>query len=173
MTSKILSFGAFVTAMLLICACAKQQARVVELKSFPVDNLDGLITLSNVEIDTAISSDGNGSLKISTTEPLTVNLYEVNDTTIENARLVYQAKARCENLAGKAYLEMWCHFPGTGEYFSRSLQSPLSGTMNWTTVETPFFLKSGQKPDLIKLNLVVAGQGDVWIDDIRLLKAPL
>ncbi len=41
------------------------------------------------------------------------------------------------------------------------------------TSTIPFFLQAGQKPDLIRLNLVVAGKGRVWIDDVRLLRQPL
>ena len=63
--------------------------------------------------------------------------------------------------------------PGRGEYFSRDLGSPLTGTVDWSAEETPFFLKKGENPDNIKLNLVVEGKGTVWIDDIRLLRAPL
>ncbi len=40
-------------------------------------------------------------------------------------------------------------------------------------VATPFLLQQGQKPDLIRLNLVVKGKGRVWIDDVRLLRRPL
>jgi hypothetical protein len=47
------------------------------------------------------------------------------------------------------------------------------GTNNWSTIETPFFLKKGEKPDNVKLNLVVNGKGTAWIDDIVLLKGPL
>jgi hypothetical protein len=68
---------------------------------------------------------------------------------------------------------MWCSFPELGEFFSRSLNSPLSGTVDWKTIETPFFLKKGQKPELIKLNVVINGQGILWIDDISLVKCPL
>jgi len=68
---------------------------------------------------------------------------------------------------------MWCHFPGKGEFFSRALQSPLSGSNEWTSQETPFFLKKGENPDNIKINVVVNGKGTVWIDDIHLVKAPL
>jgi hypothetical protein len=35
------------------------------------------------------------------------------------------------------------------------------------------FLKKGQNPDNVKLNLVIDGKGIAWIDDIWLLKAPL
>ncbi len=68
---------------------------------------------------------------------------------------------------------MWCVFAGKGEFFSRSLQSPLAGTNDWTTLETPFFLKKGERPSNVKLNVVINGSGRVWIDDLRLVKGPL
>ena len=156
-----------------MAGCTLHQAQVSELKKFPLDSLDGVITKSGVELDKEISSDGNGSLRISTEEPVVVRLFEVGDLDIENARLIYRARIRTEDVNGQVYLEMWCHLPGIGEAFSRGLQSPLSGTTNWVTEETPFFLKKGEKPDNVKLNLVVNGKGTVWIDDICLLKGPL
>jgi hypothetical protein len=39
--------------------------------------------------------------------------------------------------------------------------------------EIPFYLKKGQRPDLIKLNLAIEGSGKVWIRDVELLKTPL
>jgi hypothetical protein len=107
------------------------------------------------------------------TEPTAVRLFELGDIDVENARLIYQAKVRTEGVEGQVYLEMWCHFPGKGEFFSRGLQTPLTGTTNWTTEETPFFLKKGENPDNVKLNLVINGKGTAWIDDIRVLEAPL
>jgi len=146
---------------------------VTELRRFALDNTEGLITQSGVRIDEQISSDGNGSLRIEAMEPTTIRLFETGDIDIENTRLIYQAKVRTENVEGQVYLEMWCHFPGKGEYFSKGLMNPLSGTNDWTSAETPFFLKKGESPDNVKLNLVVDGKGTVWIDDIRLLKGPL
>jgi hypothetical protein len=87
--------------------------------------------------------------------------------------LIYQAKVRTENVVGKVYLELWCNFPGKGVFFSRGLHTPLTGTTNWTSEETPFLLKKGDNPDNIKLNLVIDGKGTAWIDDIRLIKVPL
>jgi len=145
---------------------------VVELKQFPIDSLEGIITRSNVQLDKEVSSDGNGSLRVTATKPgmLRIRLFEVKDIDIEDTRLTYQARVRTEDIEGLAYLEMWCHFPGMGEYFSRGLETPLAGTTDWTTEETPFFLKKGERPDNIKLNLVVDGKGTAWIDDVRLLK---
>jgi hypothetical protein len=67
---------------------------------------------------------------------------------------------------------MWVRIPGEGEFFSRGLDRPLTGTTSWAAVATPFFLEAGQRPDLIRLNLVVNGKGRAWIDDIRLLRQP-
>lgn len=156
-----------------IACCTKKATQVVELKRYSLDSLEGIITLSGVQIDKEVYSDGNGSLKITATEPTVLRLFETGDIDIENARLIYQARLRTENTEGQVFLEMWCHFPGKGEFFSRGLQSPLTGTTNWTTEEIPFFLKKGENPDNIKLNLVIQGKGIIWIDDIRLLKAPL
>ena len=173
MLTKAWVFCMSVVIIFAIVACAKSPKEVVELKTFPVDSMEGIITQSGDEIDKKVSSDGNGSLKITATEPSVVRLFEVGDIDVENARLIYQAKVRTENVEGKVYLEMWCHFPGKGESFSRGLQTPLTGTTNWTTEETPFFLKKGENPDNVKLNLIIDGKGTAWIDDIRLLRGPL
>lgn len=148
-------------------------AAVTELEAFALDDLRGVITRSGISIDKAISSDGNGSLRIDAEEPATIHLFETGDINIENARLICQAKVRTINVQGQVYLEMWCHFAGKGEFFSKGLMNPLSGTTDWTTLETLFLLKTGENPDNVKLNLVVTGKGTVWIDDIRLLKGEL
>ena len=156
-----------------VAACSESSQEVVELKRFPVDSLDGIITQTGIGFDNEISSDRKGSLRITVAESTVIRLFEISDISLENARLLYQAKVRTKDIQGQVFLEMWCHFPGKGEFFSRSLQSPLSGTTEWTSIETPFFLKKGQKPDLVKLNLVINGNGTAWIDDIHLIKGPL
>jgi hypothetical protein len=145
----------------------------VELKHFPLDNLEGVRAITGVSLDPKISADGKGSLRVETQEPVTVPLFEVTDVGVENATLIYQASLQSENLDGKAFLEMWVRIPGKGEFFSRGLDRPITGTMSWMTVATPFFLQAGQKPDLIRLNLVIQGKGRVWIDDVHLMRGPL
>ncbi len=102
-----------------------------------------------------------------------MRLFETGPLDVDNARLTYQAKLRTEGAEGQVFLEMWCQFPGLGEFFSRGLDSPLTGTTDWTTAETPFFLKAGQTPANVRLNLAITGKGTAWIDDTRLLKGPL
>ncbi len=173
MSVRYLLLFVWVAMVFVVVSCSKPSRQVVELKRFPIDNLEGIITQSGIQIDNAVSSDGNGSLRVTATKPIVVRLFEVGDIDIENARLIYQAKLRTEGVEGQVYLEMWCHFPGKGEFFSRGLQTPLTGTTDWTTEETPFFLKKGENPDNVKLNLVIDGQGTAWIDDIRLVKGLL
>jgi hypothetical protein len=156
---------------------SSEAGAVTTLKIYPMDSMAGLITQADeklaLKIDPQISADGNGSLRIDAAAPATVRLYEAGDLDVENARLIYRAKLRTENVTDKVYLEMWCHFPSSGDFFSRGLAAALSGSNNWVTVETPFFLKAGENPDQITLNLIVEGTGTVWIDDIELIRGPL
>jgi len=161
-------------ALVLAAGCGRKgPPAAVELKRFPLDSMEGVRATTGVEFDPAVSSDGKGSLRIDATQPMTVPLFEVTDLDIEDATLLYQASLRSERLDGRAFLEMWLRFPGKGEFFSRGLDRPLNGTMSRMTSTIPFFLKAGERPDLVRVNLVVEGKGRVWIDDIRLLRAPL
>ena len=145
----------------------------VELKRFPIDSLDGVITRDGVRLDKASTVDGNGSLELKARRATTFRLFETGDLDVEDAVLIYRAQMKTRKVKGDAYLEMWCHFPGGGEYFSRGLQYALSGTNHWIRVETRFLLRKGENPDNVRLNVAITGSGKVWIDDIRLVKAPL
>jgi hypothetical protein len=162
--------------VLTMSACTNSgqaPASPVELKHFPLDSLEGVRATTGVSFDPKISADGKGSLRVDANQQMTVPLFEVTDVSIENATLLYQASLQTQSLDGKAFLEMWVRIRGKGEFFSRGLDRPVTGTMSWMTAVTPFFLQAGQKPDLIRLNLVVQGKGRVWIDDVRLMRQPL
>jgi len=63
--------------------------------------------------------------------------------------------------------------PGKGKFFSKGLDQKLTGTTEWVEVTIPFFLKSGQNPDNVQLNVMIEGTGTVWVDEIKLKSAPL
>ncbi|MCK4357541.1 MAG: hypothetical protein KAW92_02120 [Candidatus Cloacimonetes bacterium] len=154
------------------CRKASKVSEVVfELRHYSINSLEGLITQKDLELDEWVSSDGIASLKISVTRPTRVRLFETGDIDVENACLIYEAKLRTKDFVGQVYLEMLCNFPGKGEFFSRALESSIREDTEWTSQETPFYLKKGENPDNVKLNLVINGKGTVWIDDIRLIKA--
>ena len=155
------------------CSASNKESGAEVIKKYSLDTLDELIVSKNVELDKVATSDGNGSLKITAEKQKVVTLFETGDVDVENARLIYRARLKSNTLAGKAYLEFWCSFSGKGEYFSRGLNSAISGTSDWVELETSFFLKKGENPDNIKLNLVINGKGTVWIDEIELIKSSL
>jgi len=139
-----------------------------ELKYFPVNDLNGVITQTGIQLDKNISDDGNGSIRIESAGPLVIQLYSIDDVSVEGTQVVYEANVKSERLNGQAYLEMWCVVKDKGEYFSKGFDSVISETSDWKTIRTVFNLKKGEMPDQIKLNIVVNGIGTVWIDDIHL-----
>lgn len=157
-------------SMLFIFVSCNFQNKQTELTHFPIHDLNGITTQSGIELDKAVSSDGNGSIRIESIGPVVIQLYNINDIRIEDARLVYESKIKSEGLSGQAYLEMWCVFKDKGEFFSRGFDSVIAGTTDWKTIKTFFLLRKSEMPDQIKLNVVVNGVGKVWIDDIHLSK---
>jgi hypothetical protein len=134
------------------------------IRSFGVS--DPTITQQTIEVD----QDG---WIIESREAQTIRLFEVPDPGAEQCMISYRARMKTDSLNGRAYLEMWCRLPGRGEFFSKGLHQAVKGTTDWASFEIPFYLKKGQKPDLIKLNLVVEGEGQVQLRQIELLKTPL
>jgi len=165
---KILKLS--VLLFILFLSCTKISTEETELRHYPINKIGGIISQTEVEIDNEISSDGDGSLKIVSEAPTVIELYETTNLDVEDATLIYSAKVKTDNMQGQVYLEMWCAFEGKGEYFSRGLDKSIAGTNDWKKLETNFFLNPGENPNNIKLNLVIAGTGTVWIDDIRLVK---
>lgn len=130
-------------------------------------------TAADRPIDADVVEWAGDAWRVVADRAMTVRLYEIADPAVEQCLLAYRARLRSEDLARRGYLEMWCRFPGRGEFFSKGLQQAIGGTTGWASYETPFYLKAGQRPDLIKLNLVVEGPGTVWLTDIELLTTPL
>jgi hypothetical protein len=138
-------------------------------------------TTANPVISKDVAAAGDAWLA-NCTKAQTFRLFEVADPGVEECTVLYRAKLKTEGLTGRAYLEMWCRLPGRGEFFSKGLNQAVTGSNDWASFEIPFFLKKGEKPDLIRLNLVVASTGwlwkkavagKVWIKGVELLKSPL
>jgi len=158
--------------VLMAPACNRDSGEAELLAGFPLDSIEGVITRDGVEFDNAFSADGSGSLKITAEGDRGVQLFETGNLDAEDCTLSYRAKIKTKNLSGQAYLLMLCSFTGKGESFSKGLGAVKSGNMDWSTAETLFFLKKGENPDNIKLQIVINGTGSVWIDDIKLIKTP-
>ena len=154
----------------LLLLALPSQTFAEEIKKLSLDESASLGT--SISVDPKVKTEGAVSVRISTLWPTTICLGEVSRLDIHNAKLVYEAKVRSEGLEGTTFLEMWCHVAG-GQYFSRGMNSVVTGTTDWKKLETPFFLQPGQKAEKVTLNIVINGKGTVWVDDVRLLKQPL
>ena len=145
----------------------------VELRHFPLDSADELLTTRVVRIDPKISTDRHGSVLLQSKGYTRVPLVETGALDIENAVIVFRGKMRTTSLKGDAYLEMTCRLPGEGEISARGLQYALSGNRHWTEVEVSYQLRKGEKPENVWVSLVATTKGNVWLDDLRLETAPL
>ncbi|MBX9770164.1 MAG: hypothetical protein K2X29_02265 [Candidatus Obscuribacterales bacterium] len=143
------------------------------IKKFSCDTIDDVITKSGVATDRKSGKDNKPAIRLTAGKLTVFKLFEVDVPAKDNTRLVYRAAVKTKDVKGKVFLEMWCHIPNKGEFFSRGLDQPLTGTTEWSTNETPFFLKKGDIPDKVKLNLVVDGSGTAWINDVALTSYPL
>ncbi len=163
-----------VLLMFFYLNCQKSLEKSELLADLPMDDTKGIISESEVQFVRNISKDGNGCIRIDVDKPKFIRLYELDNIDIEHARLNYKAEVKTENFAGDTFLEMWCFFEGKGRFFSRGLDHILSGTNDWTTLETVFLLRKGENPDKIELDLVINGSGGtIWIDSIRIEKGKL
>ena len=151
----------------------KTSEKSEELKRFPLNDTKGILTKNGVSFDKTTSKDGKGSLKLVATKETVFKLFKLTGFSLDNAKLLYKAQLKCKDVKGKAYLEMWVVTPDNKRFFSKGLNAPLEGTIDWTTKEIPFFLKKGEKINKIEINLVIKGTGTVWIDDIIITKNPL
>jgi uncharacterized protein (TIGR03067 family) len=123
-----------------------------------------------------ITRDGvtadEGGWRIEARGERVVRIYETQPP-LEDSVVIFRARMKSAGLKGKAYLEMWCRLPGSGESFSRGVMDPLAGTTDWRSYEIPFVLQKDERPDLFKLNVHLEGAGTVWIKDVALLTKPL
>jgi hypothetical protein len=148
------------------CTTPKASTRVIY--SSQLTSLDAIITRSGVTLDGAVGRDGHGVIRIDSTGPATIRLAEVRPKDAEAVTLIYRGHLRTQNLRGRAYLEMWCDIAGKGEFFSKSLSTAVTGTEDWVSQQTEFFVEKGQPVQAIRLNVFVEGVGIVWIGPILL-----
>jgi len=120
--------------------------------------------------DVVTSHDDGWLLDVA--EAQTVRLFDVEDPQVENCMVSYRADLKSDAVQGRGYLEMWCRIPGRGEFFSKGFHNALKGTNDWASYEIPFYLKRGQRPDLLKLNLTLEGRGRVWVKNIVVSYVP-
>lgn len=167
---------------LVLAACGGDAQGPVE--RFAPDSMGAALEDAPAELRRMLSVDADGALRVAVEGPGSLRLFRVGNPPggggdpMEDCTVLYRAQLATRGLEGEAYLELLCHFPGRGTYFSRDLGHKLGGDADWTDVTTPFFLEHGQRPAWFDLNLVIegGGQGDggagvVLVRGVRLLEA--
>jgi hypothetical protein len=168
-------FASFVLMVFVLAftACTgDNESNADVLKEFSINDTTQVM-MTSTSFDEKVSYDGDGALRINVNGDAIIPLFNTGDIDIEDATLLYKAKLKSENLDGVAFLQMWCVFDDNSEHFSKGLNTSITGTRDWQESQTPFFLKKGENPTNVKLQLVVSGTGTVWIDDIKIEKAKL
>ena len=161
--------GALAAASMLALALPMQQILKAQgTQPQAVTTLKSFSTADPTVSKDLVMEDGGWSANCA--ESRTIPLFELPNPGVEDCIVIYRAQLKTEGLKGRAYLEMWCRIPGSGEFFSRGLDHVAMGSTDWASYETLAFLKKGEKPDLLRLNLVVEGAGRVGIRNVELQK---
>ena len=171
--SKIKIWVVVIILSLLVISCGKKKpGPPKEVDDFGCNDVERVISKEYVTLDKSTSSDGNGSIKITTTQPLTVRFYEVK-LPGENSKYTFKVKMKSQGLKDSAYLTMDIHYPNGG---SQSVQMNsndwLYGDNDWTNMKVEISAPN-QKPASVVLNVVLTDEGTVWIDDLHLIATPL
>ena len=114
----------------------------------------------------------NDAFVVQANQDTTVTLFEVAPPEMQRCMLTYRAKAKAEEVDGRAYLEMLLQFPKIGEHRAKGVNTAVTGSSDWTTLEAPVMLDVGQVPETLRLNVVVEGQGTVRMKDVEILRTP-
>jgi hypothetical protein len=168
----VVLFGGAVIYMLL----GEPQYDDTIIAQFAVDSEDDMVrrvTRDPHTIDRAVSSDGNGSLRIDATREHLVNLYRVwgEEEDLSFRQLVYEADVRTEGVEGDVFLVMQAGItsaPG-GSMPVVGQESAIRGTNDWTTLHAAAGNAGGAHLLETKLQLHIGGPGTVWIDDVKLI----
>lgn len=116
-------------------------------------------------------------LKVTNTQPgnHSIPICELVAPPITTPSYAVRGRVRYDGVVGVGFFEMWNHFAGRGEYFTRTMEtSGPMGTITGTASERDFLLPFhtlGETPPLEKLviNLVLNGPGTVEIGPLELI----
>lgn len=118
-----------------------------------------------------------GCLKVSnpSNASMRTTVLAVDDPQVSENRYALKGRVKHQGVAGKGYLEMLNYFSGS-PYFTKTLGSSgpmkcLTGDSDWRDVVLPFSTgEKAQSPDKIVLNVVLPGNGTVYLSNLKLFQ---
>jgi hypothetical protein len=145
-----------VTALLFAAACGAPIASVSWNQATP---RSGEVVGDSVRIESPVAGG-------------TFPLISFAPTIPRGEGYVVEGKIRYQGVAGTGYLEMWSDFPGSGRYFSRTLeptgpQGVIAEDSDWRDFQIPFSADGAPSPARLDINLVLSGPGTVEIGPLR------
>ncbi len=146
----------------------------IQIAHYPL-SADAVPAGADAVFDRGVSQDGGGSLRVvAGPQGGRLRLYELDDVGPIEGTLVFSGFLRSRDLAGSAFLELWCHPADGNPAFVRGLPRRVSGTSDWTAQEV-FFREpeTCREPSSVELNVVIQGAGIVWIDNLGLWDVPV
>ncbi len=175
MNHKNNMLGFVLISLILIFCPGSAQSETTVLKEIQIEQVPtipkNIKNKVNMRVESVNENDSQKALRIeyNEEETLSILLYEVPLSNIENCVLEYQANIKSENMTNKAYLEMHCVLKGQA-FFSRALNQAVSGSTDWRQSSTPFFLKEGEKSTKAILGIRMEAPGIVFIRNLKLIK---
>jgi hypothetical protein len=169
----MLRFASLILVILWLAAgCGSREPVLVAAHS--CDELAGLVDQDEeLTIDRQDKFEGEGALYVKASEKRAVRLLELENPELEDVLITCTAQAKCIGIWGRAYLELFCSVPGEGDFTARDWDHAVHATQDWTPVRVEYRLEDGQRPDRLRLSLVINSAGSVWLDDIRITATPL
>jgi len=131
-----------------------------------------------------VTIDGKSAVKIVSTNDtgLRVQLLQITNPPISKMLYAIAGEIKYEGVKGDGFLEMWnCYPPAKpgmfeNKYFSRTLDASgelgkITGTSGWRAFTLPFDRTgSTAKPTRLEINLILPGQGTVYLGPIKLVE---
>lgn len=154
--------------LISIVGCGKKKPLIY---NFPVNSLNRVISKFNLKLDNEVSYDGLGSIRVDSKDTTTAYIFVLYDIPVKRAKLTWEAYCKSEDLKGEAFLEMGVQI---SKKYRKELESYLHqskdflrGTTNWQKIKVEFLVLENLKVDVVQLNLIIEGEGTVWIDQVR------
>jgi hypothetical protein len=125
-----------------------------------------------------INVEADGTLRVEGDKRRTqTHLLTIERPTVPSHQYRLVGKIKFQDVEGEGYVELLNRFPGRGEFFSRTLaeggaMGKLTGSSDWRDLELPFMSEPGLLPDRLTINLVLPGQGQVWLTPLRIDTLP-
>jgi hypothetical protein len=141
----------------------------VDLGFFPCNDLSQVRTL--VTVDKSVTEDGNGSLKVEAVQNAQITVADQKHLDVQKGETLWCIlKVRCEGVANRAYLEMWCEVAEGKRAFSKGLDQAMQGRSEWREIRLSMMVNGDFTVNRALVNVVIEGPGTVWVDQVTFKK---